>query len=311
MKLYVGVTDNGWYHYLAGHQPDEANFWHPGGAAFRALQPGELFLFKLHSPERSIAGGGYFLSHTSLPLSLAWEAFGDKNGTPDFETFERKIRGHRSGKGAFEPDPTIGCTVLLAPFFWPREAWIPEPAEWKNAIVSGKGYDLGTPAGAHLWQQVKERLQPQPGAPVARDERVLREEAPVYGRAYLQKARLGQGAFRVLVTDAYARRCVVTGERTLPVLQAAHIKPVSRSGPNRLDNGLLLRADLHILLDKGLLTVTPDLHVEVSRRIKELFENGRDYYALHGRPLIVPPAAAAQRPARDYLEWHNQNVFVP
>jgi putative restriction endonuclease len=37
--------------------------------------------------------------------------------------------------------------------------------------------------------------------------------------------RLGQGAFRLLVTDAYQRRCAVTGERTLPVLDAAHIRP--------------------------------------------------------------------------------------
>ena len=38
-------------------------------------------------------------------------------------------------------------------------------------------------------------------------------------------ARLGHGAFRLLVTDAYQRRCAVTGERTLPVLDAAHIRP--------------------------------------------------------------------------------------
>ena len=48
--------------------------------------------------------------------------------------------------------------------------------------------------------------------------------------AILPGPRLGQGGFRVLVTDTYRRRCAVTGERTLPVLQAAHIRPVTAGG---------------------------------------------------------------------------------
>ena len=114
---------------------------------------------------------------------------------------------------------------------------------------------------------------------------------------------LGHGAFRVLVTDAYRRRCAVTGERTLPVLDAAHIKPYSESGPHRLDNGLLLRTDVHTLFDAGYLTVTPDLRVRVSRRIREKFENGGGYYALEGRELTVP-ALPSPSPNREYLEWH-------
>ena len=120
--------------------------------------------------------------------------------------------------------------------------------------------------------------------------------------------RLGQGAFRVLVTDAYRRRCAITGERTLPVLDAAHIKPYSESGPHRLDNGLLLRTDVHTLFDAGYLTVTPDLRVRVSRRIREEFENGRDYYALDGRKL-TGPVASAPPPKREYLEWHSDVRF--
>jgi putative restriction endonuclease len=82
------------------------------------------------------------------------------------------------------------------------------------------------------------------------------------------RPRLGQGAFRVLVTDAYQRRCAVTGERTLPVLESAHIKPYARSGPHSNNNGLLLRSDLHKLFDLGYITVTGDMRIEVSKRIK-------------------------------------------
>jgi putative restriction endonuclease len=70
--------------------------------------------------------------------------------------------------------------------------------------------------------------------------------------------RYGQGAFRLLVTEAYNRRCTMTRERTVPVLDAAHIHPYSLGGPHSPANGILLRSDLHRLLDLGYVTVDPD-----------------------------------------------------
>jgi putative restriction endonuclease len=133
-------------------------------------------------------------------------------------------------------------------------------------------------------------------------------ESPRFGEEYLTRARLGQGTFRVLVTEAYERRCAITGERTLPVLEAAHIKPYAKSGPHLIANGLLLRSDLHILFDDGYLTVTEDLQVKISRSIKEKFENGREYYRYQGRALLVPDGLG-QRPSAEFLRWHNTRVF--
>ena len=96
----------------------------------------------------------------------------------------------------------------------------------------------------------------------------------------------------------------------MPVLQAAHIQPYAEQGPNRTSNGLLLRADLHILLDQGYLTLTKDFKVEVSRKIKEEYENGRDYYAMHGQQLRILPPHRIDRPSQEFIEWHNQNIFV-
>ena len=307
MQLYVGVTDKAWFDFLAARAPEEVNFWRPSGTApFRALQAGAPFLFKLHSPFRAIAGGAFFVSYSVLPLSLAWQTFGEKNGAPDFKTFHSRILRYRGRQSASEPDPAIGCIVLTDPFFFAEAAWVPEPEDWAPNLVQGKRYDTAEPIGAALWQQVKDRLQ---GVPLV--EPSIKEERAEYGAAYLTHARLGQGAFRVLVTDAYQRRCAITGERTLPVLQAGHIKPFAESGPNQVSNGLLLRADLHILFDRGYLTVNPDFRVEVSQRIKEEYANGREYYALHGRPLAVVPATSFDRPGLQWLEWHNQHVFVP
>jgi putative restriction endonuclease len=72
-----------------------------------------------------------------------------------------------------------------------------------------------------------------------------------------------------------------------------------------------LRSDLHILFDQGFLTITHDHRVEVSQRIKEEYENGKDYYGLHGRRLVHVPSRVIDRPLPDLLAWHNENVYVP
>jgi putative restriction endonuclease len=72
----------------------------------------------------------------------------------------------------------------------------------------------------------------------------------------------------------------------------------------------LLRADLHTLYDEGYLTVTEDLRVEVSSKIKEQFENGREYYAYHGKPLSELPTQPDQRPSLQFLRWHNEHRFL-
>jgi putative restriction endonuclease len=80
--IFVAVTDGAWFTQLsASSRIDEVNFWQPSGQTqFQALQPGELFLFKLHAPDNYIAGGGIFSHASIVPLSIAWEAFGAKNG---------------------------------------------------------------------------------------------------------------------------------------------------------------------------------------------------------------------------------------
>ncbi len=307
MKAYVGVTDGEWFELLARQDGlDEVNFWQPGGShQFRALQPGELFLFKLHSPRNFIVGGGFFAHSSLLPVSLAWETFEIRNGATSLREMRERIEKYRRRPAELHEDYTIGCILLEQPFFLPPERWIPAPAGWKPNIVQGRTYDLAEAEGRHLWQQVNAAL-------IAGEVRVLQTEpaldAPRFGSPALTLPRLGQGSFRVLVTDAYDRRCAVTGERTLPVLEAAHIRPYADGGEHRVDNGLLLRRDLHTLFDRGYVTVTPSYSLEVSRRIREEFENGRDYYALQGKELR-PPEDRFEPPSPEFLRWHNENVF--
>ena len=309
MKIFVGVTDDRWFRFLRQLRPVEVNFWRPRAkTGFRALQPGEPFLFKLHSPNNYIVGGGFFVRHTVLPLSLAWDAFGEANGAPDSDIFSTRISKYSESSAR---NREIGCTLLAEPFFFDEADWIPVPSDWKANIVSGKGYHTGEVEGQRLWNAVKERLQrytwEEAVKDVSSEPYALNPER--YGSEFLTRARLGQGTFRVLVTDAYQRRCAVSGERTLPVLEAAHIKPYTESRSHRPENGLLLRSDLHILYDRGYMTVTPDLRIEVSRRIREEFENGRHYYAFHGKSLDCLPEPPELQPGSKYLCWHNENGY--
>ena len=109
--------------------------------------------------------------------------------------------------------------------------------------------------------------------------------------------------------EGYQRRCAVTGEKTLPVLEAAHIRPYADDGPHSISNGIFLRSDLHTLFDRGYITITNDYHVAVSRRIRDEFSNGREYYALEGKTLQITPQSAADRPSKEFLEWHQNNRF--
>jgi putative restriction endonuclease len=74
-------------------------------------------------------------------------------------------------------------------------------------------------------------------------------------------------------------------------------------------NGLLLRSDLHKLFDQGYVTVNPDgFRVEISRRIREEFENGKHYYELHGRPIRLPGDPTCL-PSPEYLRFHAEQVY--
>lgn len=306
MKLFIGVTDNNWFRFLRSLSGvEEVNFWMPGGkGVFRALKPGELFLFKLHYPENFIVGGGVFAHSTLLPYTTAWETFGPMNGAPTNEEMKHRIEKYR--KHPVDLNSQIGCILLQKPFFFEENQWIPAPAEFRPNIVKGKTFDTESPAARLLLEQVKERLQ------FSRVSQVIDEAAEqktMYGPPVLIRPRLGQGTFRIVVMDNYNRRCAVTGEKALPVLDAAHILPVGRGGHHQMDNGLLLRTDVHRLYDKGYVTVTPDGRFLVSRRLKDDFDNGEPYRPFNDK-IIWLPEDSSKQPNRKSLEWHADTIFL-
>lgn len=304
MKAYVAVTDPRLYRFLRARPHfEEINFWQPSGSrGFRALEPGEPFLFKLHSPDDFIVGGGFFAASAILPVGLAWEIFGKRNGSLSFGEMRRQIGRYRRGKRDSRRDHPIGCIVLQRPFFFDEADWIPVPRDFKKSIVQGKSYDSSTPAGRGLWEAVRLRLQ----AVTTGEE--ADGQADMFGEPVLLHPRMGSGAWQVLVIEAYQRRCALTGDSALPALETAFIRPEKDGGLLRVDNGMLMRADLKRLFSAGYLTVTQDGRVRVSRRLAEDYgETGR-YGTLDGLEITLPEAAR-DRPRGEFLAWHRKNVF--
>jgi putative restriction endonuclease len=287
------------------------NFWSPSDYYTFHGKPGSPFFFKLKGARDAIGGYGFVSRFAKLPEWLAWECFGEGNGSPTLDDMQARLNDLRSrdrltGRSGLAQ---IGCIVLSDAVFFPQELWVHRPSDWGRQNLRYKRYDLSTGEGLRVLRECEERRLGLLPADVEARRTVLVDSGNRYGDPVLVRQRLGQGAFRVAVTDAYQRACAVTGEHSLPVLQAAHIRPYAKEGPHEVPNGLLLRSDLHQLLDKGYVTVTPDYRLEVGSRLRSDFQNGRDYYPYHGATVAVP-ARATDRPAAEFLRWHNETVFL-
>jgi putative restriction endonuclease len=307
VRGFVAPTDHSWYQYLrARPHLEEVNFWRPGGGSFAALSPGEPFFFKLKSPNDAIGGFGQFARFTRLPLWMAWDVFGEANGVPDLPALQARLaRLSSSRKLTFEMDHPIGCISVAFPTFFAPDEWVPLPSDWKPNIVSGRTYDLAEGPGRLLWGACVERAvsMHQSDAWTSEAAQQLR-----HGKPQMIEPRLGQASFRLAVLDAYGGACAVTTEHSLPVLEAAHIRPYSQGGAHAVSNGIPLRRDLHRLFDLGFVTVRRNRRVAVSRQLREDWANGRTYYALEGQEIVVPRDPADQ-PDPTVLEWHADVIF--
>ena len=115
-RSFVANTDYEWYGFLAARPDlDEVNSWQPGGEReFKILRRRQPILFRLKRPHNAIAGGGFFVHSSLLPVSLAWAAFSVKNGAESEgamrdreEKYRRRFDKHTNPRD----DYRIGCTL--------------------------------------------------------------------------------------------------------------------------------------------------------------------------------------------------------
>ncbi|HEX6450226.1 MAG TPA: HNH endonuclease [Trebonia sp.] len=310
MRGYVGVTDGEWYRFLAERPEDTGglvNFWRPGGgSAFRALQVGEPFFFKTHAPHNRVVGGGFFSGFAALPVSEAWGMYGEANGVASLEQMLERIAHYRREPIGVHEDPVIGCVFVRDVTFFPDNMEQEPPPRFASNIVQGKTYDMGEPEVSGYFGDLMQLVL---GKAIELDfSQPWHSAGPVFGEPRLAPYRLAQQAFKAVVLDAYHGHCALTGTKIRPVLQAAHVRPVTKGGENRLDNGLLLRSDVHTMFDNGYLAVDPRHKLLVSPRLRTDFGNGEEFYAKAGE-VIALPDRKVDRPNREFLEWHLETVF--
>lgn len=241
------------------------------------------------------------MHYSVLPLQMAWDTFGTGNGMPTLDAFRNAIMQYKR-PGADSWNINVGCAVLDQVVYLPRELWVPCRT---GSLVSGK--HMVSADDQAVVRQVLRNLELTPSTPRVQDELFYNSEyTPQYA---LSEVRQGQGSFRVQVLDAYHRQCAVSHEHSLPVLEAAHIIEWSDTHTNDVTNGILLRADIHKLFDAGYVTVDPDdYRFVVSRRLKDDYDNGREYYHLHGSPILLPDSLM-DRPSRQALQQHAGRIY--
>lgn len=117
--------------------------------------------------------------------------------------------------------------------------------------------------------------------------------------------RQGQGSFRRKLLKAYSGQCAITGCNIEALLEAAHIVPYLGADTNVVNNGLLLRADIHTLFDLGLLWVDPNnLLVKLAEALKQ-----SEYSSLEQKPLLLPKALS-DRPSTKALQSHLDTLIA-
>jgi putative restriction endonuclease len=117
--------------------------------------------------------------------------------------------------------------------------------------------------------------------------------------------------FRRIVLDAYDCRCAITGLKLIngsgrAEVEAAHIKPVEHHGPDIITNGIALSGTAHWMFDRGLISLSNELDVLVSRHVNDV-ASVRNLVNGSGRAIL--PANQAHRPHASYLAWHRDHCF--
>lgn len=137
-------------------------------------------------------------------------------------------------------------------------------------------------------------------------EEEIRERA-----TYLTSRLLRDRVFRQVVLRAYDSRCAITGLKLIngggrAEVAAAHIRPVARSGPDIVSNGLALSGTVHWMFDRGLIALSDDHQILLSRHINDA-ESVRGMINKTGRAL--PPIRRLDYPHPAYLRWHRECCF--
>lgn len=130
-------------------------------------------------------------------------------------------------------------------------------------------------------------------------------------RAYQGDRAVRNPMFRKLILDAYDETCAFTGLRIIngggrAEVEAAHIRPVEANGPDSVQNGIALSGTVHWMFDRGLLGLSDDMEIMVSRHLNNRESVDR---LIHESMIASAPTDHRLMPHPAFLAWHRENCF--
>jgi len=265
----IAQTDKNWINYLNDWQlTSNVNFWSPKYEGLRSIKAGERIYFKIKG-ERFIAGYGEFVRREPLTVQEAWDIFWERNGCEDIDAFITLL--NNNGSRRYYTNSIIGSTVLTNCIFFDQYINM-DANEIRWNPKTQKSFRYG-------------RYDEEP--PVSHKNRRVHDFNLVDGHRTKKTSstniREGQSEFRSKICKAYDNTCCISGVNVDELLEAAHIQEYINRNSHHVQNGLLLRVDLHRLYDSGLIYIDKNYTIQVSS-----FLNDTLYEEFKGRQITLP-----------------------
>lgn len=293
----ISPTDKNWFDYLKNEGfNSKVNFWTPTPWNIKNLKSGNKLYFMLKSPIRKIGGFGEFVEYKNMSALEAWNIFGYRNGRNSKDEFIQSIQKYidkNSQKFGGKPIDLktyeIGCIVLDNCEFWDEKNYIDisnHEVEFAPQVVTIKYFDQ--------YDSIKKSIEINTNFNIVNEKRIEKKG--------ITNVRIGQSEFKAKILRAYKNKCCISNETTPELLEAAHIQEYRNNYSNHIQNGLLLRVDIHRLYDNRLIYIDNEYKIHISNLVTS--ENYRQY---DGK-IINLPNEITEYPSKEALEM-RKNEF--
>lgn len=262
---------------------------------------GSLVLFLVEKDgEQIICGGGFFLKHLNMDIISCWNQYGVLSGYMNLNDFLRRAKEFKADMN----DP-LSCYIADGSFIFIRKNMVYVPEMFKINFEERSRVTIPSdePFGMYLKKVCLERRK-------AQIDQSSCTWPGIYYVASIHKSAEQASQYRTELLSAYGFKCAVTGCTLMPALSVAHIKTIYDDRYLDLNNGVVLRSDIHHLFSKGYLTFYYDTDGSVKVKISKNMKLNLDpeYSELDGKKLSLPENKDYW-PNPEYLKWHNDIRF--
>lgn len=263
------------YDFLQGGiPPAKVNLWKAFAHDY-TIPPNSMIVLAVEGANHVVLPVGYaaFEKTDYLTIDDAWSQYAEGNCYKSKSEFIGAIRKYPH----VYKTKKVFCTVLREVVISSEQTSLPgEPLRFSSPSVSALFAQSTFPYS--LVEADKHESSKDDDPFVLLDENQTKKKVDTES-----VVREGQDDFRRSLFVAYSGKCCITGESTKEVLQAAHIQSYIDKRSHHVQNGLLLRADFHLLYDSGLMTVLEDYTIRISHKIESKY-----YQSFNGKKINLP-----------------------